>query len=422
MVAPKCERETVEHEAVYEKLFPLEINGGDFYHDGEGYGRAESFDFRPYYRGGDKAIRDEIVSLNLHRRQLDAEAKRDVIAKLLKANPEQSNRTIAKQVKADDKTVAKVRRDLESTAELPQLEKTVGADGKARKQPARKARTPARDATKVQSADDAQFEAALPEWQAALRDAWLRDHPGKTIEDYELAGTCSDTVEGERAYCKWVAEWNAREGAAIHRRLFGEATAAEQTPSLQPSDDPEREQEEDELENMVDLTDDARTIARQLIYMDDQKKLKKIAAFINDHLKHPERTPEERMISLGLLKISGLNGDLSKTAALAQLKEPPPTSSWRVEPTTKDGKRWSNGVRLASKEEAVAYRDHHACYELEEAGYVTADILQGDDLPNCSVTRNRKGGRTTLVFGHGDCVLLPWRCGAEIVNVPIPLG
>jgi hypothetical protein len=57
------------------------------------------------------------------------------------------------------------------------------------------------------------------------------------------------------------------------------------------------------------------------------------------------------------------------------LKKPPPTSSWRVEPTTKDGKRWSNGVRLASKEEAVAYRDHHACYELEEAGYVTADIL-----------------------------------------------
>lgn len=135
---PKRERETVEHEAVYEKLFPLEINGGDFYHDGEGYGRAESFDFRPYYRGGDRAIRDEIVSLNLHRRHLDAEAKRDVIAKLLKANPEQSNRTIAKQVKADDKTVAKVRREMQSTADIPQLEKTVGADGKARKQPAKK--------------------------------------------------------------------------------------------------------------------------------------------------------------------------------------------------------------------------------------------------------------------------------------------
>jgi hypothetical protein len=35
-------------------------------------------------------------------------------------------------VKADDKTVAKVRRELESTVEIPQLEKTTGADGKER--------------------------------------------------------------------------------------------------------------------------------------------------------------------------------------------------------------------------------------------------------------------------------------------------
>ena len=52
---------------------------------------------------------------------------------MLKAKPEQSNRAIAKQVKANDKTVATVRCDLESTAEIPQLEKTVGADGKSRK-------------------------------------------------------------------------------------------------------------------------------------------------------------------------------------------------------------------------------------------------------------------------------------------------
>src|SRR5262249_20792596 len=40
-----------------------------------------------------------------------------------------------KAARADDKTVGAVRRELESTAEIPQLEKTVGADGKARKQP-----------------------------------------------------------------------------------------------------------------------------------------------------------------------------------------------------------------------------------------------------------------------------------------------
>jgi hypothetical protein len=82
------------------------------------------------------------VSLNIHRRHLTGEQKRELIAKLLKAKPEASNRSIGAQIKVDDKTVASVRRELESTAEIPQLEKTIGADGKARKQPARK---PAQD-------------------------------------------------------------------------------------------------------------------------------------------------------------------------------------------------------------------------------------------------------------------------------------
>ena len=65
---------------------------------------------------------------------------------MLKAQPEKSNRTIARQTKADDKTVAAVRGKLEATAEIPQLTKTVGADGKARTTaPTRKARRTADD-------------------------------------------------------------------------------------------------------------------------------------------------------------------------------------------------------------------------------------------------------------------------------------
>jgi hypothetical protein len=81
---------------------------------------------------------DFVIAANLHRRHLTGEQKREIIAKVLKAKPVASNRQIAKQVKADDKTVASVRRDLESTAEFPQLEKTVGADGKQRKSRAKK--------------------------------------------------------------------------------------------------------------------------------------------------------------------------------------------------------------------------------------------------------------------------------------------
>ena len=62
-----------------------------------------------------------VISKNIHRRHLTPDQGRGLIAKVLKAKPKQSNRQIAKQVKADDKTVAKVRSKLEATAEIPQL-------------------------------------------------------------------------------------------------------------------------------------------------------------------------------------------------------------------------------------------------------------------------------------------------------------
>jgi N6-adenosine-specific RNA methylase IME4/ParB-like chromosome segregation protein Spo0J len=73
-----------------------------------------------------------VVSLNLHRRHLAADQKRDLIARLLKATPEKSDRQIAETVKADHKTVAAVRAEKQATGEIPQLRKTVGKDGKAR--------------------------------------------------------------------------------------------------------------------------------------------------------------------------------------------------------------------------------------------------------------------------------------------------
>ena len=83
-----------------------------------------------YVSGGDPyAI---ALSFNLHRRHLTSAQKRDLISKVLKARPEVSNATVAKQTMADDKTVAKVRRKLEATSEIPRLEKTTGRDGRSR--------------------------------------------------------------------------------------------------------------------------------------------------------------------------------------------------------------------------------------------------------------------------------------------------
>jgi hypothetical protein len=75
------------------------------------------------------------LSLNVHRRHLTAEQRRDLAENVVKARPEMSDRFIAKRTNVDHKTVGKIRAELESTGEIPQLKKTVGSDGKARTSP-----------------------------------------------------------------------------------------------------------------------------------------------------------------------------------------------------------------------------------------------------------------------------------------------
>jgi len=77
-----------------------------------------------------------VESVNLNRRHLSAERKRELIAKLLKATPEKSNRQIAERAKVDHKTVGAVRVGLEGRGEIPHADNR--RDTKGRKQPSRK--------------------------------------------------------------------------------------------------------------------------------------------------------------------------------------------------------------------------------------------------------------------------------------------
>jgi len=70
-----------------------------------------------------------VLSLNVHRRHLTAEQKRELIAKVLTARPELSDRAIASTTKVSDKTVGAVRRKLEDGAEIPHHQSRVGKDG-----------------------------------------------------------------------------------------------------------------------------------------------------------------------------------------------------------------------------------------------------------------------------------------------------
>ena len=77
------------------------------------------------------------------RRQLNREQKQELIREQLRETPEKSDRQIAAGLGVSDKTVGAQRKQLEGTAEIPQLKTTVGADGKERPRQVERKPTPA---------------------------------------------------------------------------------------------------------------------------------------------------------------------------------------------------------------------------------------------------------------------------------------
>jgi hypothetical protein len=110
------------------------------------------------------------ISLNIDRRQLSREQKREIIAASIKATPAASNREHARRVGADDKTVGAVRTELEQRAEIPHVSERTDSVG--RQQPASKpspvVSITSRKSESVTETFDAetgeQIEDALPSW------------------------------------------------------------------------------------------------------------------------------------------------------------------------------------------------------------------------------------------------------------------
>lgn len=91
-------------------------------------------DFPKVIRAGmtEEEKRTHARKLNMARRQLNQEQRRELIREQLRETPEKSDRQIAKALGVSDKTVGTQRRDMVSTAEIPQLSTSIGADGKER--------------------------------------------------------------------------------------------------------------------------------------------------------------------------------------------------------------------------------------------------------------------------------------------------
>ena len=79
-----------------------------------------------------------VVSANIHRRHLDPKTKIKILAQLVAAHPEKSNRQLAEQAGVSHPTIAKARREAEATGKALPVERHTGKDGKKRRQPAQK--------------------------------------------------------------------------------------------------------------------------------------------------------------------------------------------------------------------------------------------------------------------------------------------
>lgn len=213
-----------------------------------------------------------VISVNIHRRHLTTKQKHELIAKLLKANPERSDRQIGEMAKTSKNTAAAVRRDLERRGQIDHVEKR--EDTKGRKQPSRKKKKAQR--------------------------------------------------RGEKQHTTTIAK-------------------------AKPTDD---------------------TAAEPVT---------------------------ERM--------TPLKG----------------TTSWRVQVTDESGKVWSNGVRLAAKDEAMRYMGY-ALHDFRdnESAIVEIRTVESDDAPNVRARRYEKGPRkgrvgNTIIFPHGSCHNFAWNESAATI-------
>jgi ParB-like chromosome segregation protein Spo0J len=158
-----------------------------------------------------------VISANIHRRHLTSEQKRELIAKLLKANPAKSDRQVAETIKASPTTVGTVRKKLEAAGDVSKLD--TRKDTMGRKQPAKKAKP------KTAAAEEARDRAEVCRLFAAAEAAAaeLEAYPKVSVEVLNKAWNVIVAAEKHYSALYGDAEpsvkeaheaWLAAEGAA----------------------------------------------------------------------------------------------------------------------------------------------------------------------------------------------------------------
>jgi ParB-like nuclease domain len=145
-------------------------------------------------------------TVNVTRRHLTGEQKRELVAQSLEAEPELSDREHARRAGVDHKTAGSVREELEGRGEIPHVEKR--SDTKGRTQPAskprtaRRPRTPPRTYPKLLDSIESETDDDITELDAdtdgdteAESVSESPEHEGSEADEINVEET--DTVEPE---------------------------------------------------------------------------------------------------------------------------------------------------------------------------------------------------------------------------------
>jgi len=151
-----------------------------------------------------------IRKINGARRHLNQEQKRELVRDQLAETPQMSNRYLASEIGVSDKTVASIRRDMESSAEIPQLSARVGADGKMYSSEAVRVDTDIGKSSDqvdsgaefphVESRADAEARPIAMPWQASSTSVTFTDEQLAEIKNREAE------IENHRCHAEKVRE------------------------------------------------------------------------------------------------------------------------------------------------------------------------------------------------------------------------
>lgn len=144
------------------RLTALQLAGFDVLGSLDEYAKPERF------VGDDEAAAAEVVSLNIRRRHLRRTQRLQLLEKLIRANPEKSDRQHAKAAGVSHPTAGKVRAKVEANGDVASA--ATRQDTKGRRQPARKAAP-----VKVTKRDGSSRTAS----QSSVRRITKDQYPGK---------------------------------------------------------------------------------------------------------------------------------------------------------------------------------------------------------------------------------------------------